>query len=186
MSPLFRRIRQLYLAWFSTPASDRTYYRLIRKHRIRKVLEMGIGTAQRAGRLIETARQTHPDGQVTYTAIDLFEARSATDGPGIALKAAHRRLASSGARVRLVPGDPWTALARTANGLGTYDLIIISADQPRDQLARAWFYLPRLLADGALVFIEQRSGPGGAVLTAPVARVDVERLAALAAPRRAA
>ena len=46
-------------------------------------------------------------------------------------------------------------LARTANGLGTIDLLVIGADQDADSLARAWFYVPRLLDDNSHVLLEE-------------------------------
>ncbi|MEX0711258.1 MAG: hypothetical protein WD278_02845 [Pirellulales bacterium] len=181
MPKLFRSCRSIYLSYFSKPAQFRPLYRLIRKRRVRKILEIGVGTLERTVRMIELAGGRN--GPASYTGIDLFELRSAAGRPGVPLKLAHRRLSRLAARARLIPGDPLTALARTANALGTFDLIVVSADQDPQSMSKAWFYLPRLIKDGTCVLVEQ-SDPTGALqlLTVP----EIERRAADAVPRRRA
>lgn len=128
--------------------------------------------------MIEAAALHSPVGDVHYTGIDLFEDRTATDGPGMPLKAAHRLLKATGARIQLVPGDPHTALSRAANALGGTELVVISAGHDPKSLAQAWFYLPRMLREGSQVLVEQAQGPEGR----PVVRaVREERVAELAA-----
>jgi hypothetical protein len=61
--------------------------------------------------------------------------------------------------VQLVPGDAFTALARTANALADTDLIVISADQDAAALDLSWFYLPRMLHAASQVVVA-RQGPG--------------------------
>jgi hypothetical protein len=159
MARLVRKLRYLYLAFFSKPVSDRRLYRHIRRHKSQRIIELGVGTMERALRLIEVAAQAGPN-QVSYTGIDLFEMRTEADGPGVSLKVAHRGLQATGARVRLLPGNAQSALPRTANSLGPHDLVLISADQSDESLVQAWFYLPRILADGASVFREQPAKDG--------------------------
>jgi hypothetical protein len=65
---------------------------------------------------------------------------------------AYRLLRAAGARVKLIPGDPLSALACTANSINRVDTVIIAHDVDAQSLARAWFYLPRMLAAGAVVF----------------------------------
>ena len=85
--------------------------------------------------MIAAARRNHWPGTIHYTGIDLFE--SHTDPrAGISLKAAHCRLAKTGVRLRLLPGDPYSALARAANTLTGTDLIVVSANVDPDSLAR--------------------------------------------------
>jgi hypothetical protein len=154
MARLVRQLRNLYLAFFSKPVRDRRLYRHIRRHKSQRILELGVGTMERALRLIEVATQAGPN-RVSYTGIDLFEMRGESDAPGVSLKLAHRELNASGAKVRLVPGSAQSALAQTANSLGPHDLVLIAADQPDESLAKAWMYFPRILAEGASVFREQ-------------------------------
>lgn len=148
------RLRSLYLCYFAQPKSLRPLFRLLCKRRksspIRKITELGVGTAERALRLLELC----PAADAAYTGVDLFEARGAADGPGLSLKEAHKKLTATGVKVRLVPGDPNSALARSANGLADQDLILIAADQDRTSLTRAWFYVPRMLHEATLVFEE--------------------------------
>jgi hypothetical protein len=185
MSPLVCRCKRFYLSYFSQPSSDRLVYRLLRKQRISKILELGIGTGCRARRLLELAASGRPPVPVSYTGVDLFESRSEADGPGLSLKLAHRQLKVGGARVRLVPGDPYSALARVANELGPLDLVVISADQDRPSLARAWFYVPRILHAETCVFLEGRT-PDGILQLSRVSRLQIEQWAAQTTPRRAA
>ncbi|HUY32420.1 MAG TPA: hypothetical protein VMV69_06535 [Pirellulales bacterium] len=192
MGSLIRLFRRAYLAYFSQPASDRIIYRLIRKHRVRKILELGIGPGRRTMRMLEAidrsdaAGAVSHTGTVSYTGIDLFEMRSPADGAGLPLKLIHRQLRATGAKVRLVPGDPFGALARSANEVGPCDLMVISADQDRDSLAKAWFYVPRMLHATTLVCLEEP----GAAPAGPTIRLlphaEILRLAAAANTRRAA
>jgi hypothetical protein len=180
-------LRFAYLSYFSQPPSDRLIYRAIRRHRVRRIVEFGIGLGQRAVRMIETAGLFTPKQEVFYTGADLFEARSSYEGPGLTLKMAHRRLKATGARIQLLPGDPFSVLSRSANGLSGIDLIIISDRQDKDSLARGWFFLPRMLHEGSNVFIEEPSGQAGKhVLRRLPLREIEERAAAAAGSRRAA
>jgi hypothetical protein len=67
-------------------------------------------------------------------------------------------LIRTGAQLRLVPGDPLSALARCANSLANTDLLIISAGHDPAGLEPAWFYIPRMLHAGSLVFLEEQTG----------------------------
>jgi hypothetical protein len=154
------RFRHFYLAHFSKPASDRAIYRAIRRHRVRKILEIGLGGGGRAVRMIRSAQRYHKPAEVVYAAIDLFEARGGSDPPGLSLKESHRLLATTGARVQLIPGDPASALARSANALGPLDLVIIAASQKPQSLERGWFYFPRMLHTKSLVFQESLDSSG--------------------------
>ncbi len=175
------RLRFLYLSYLSKPVFNRLIYRAIARQRIFKIVEMGVGRCQRAAYMIEAAGFHAPAGQVHYTGIDLFEARSATDGPGVTLKTAHRLLTATGAKIRLLPGDPFSALARAANTLTGTDLMVISADQDARCLARAWFYVPRMLHPGSLVYLEERRSGS---LEPSLRLVSLEEINQLAAPPR--
>lgn len=155
-------LRLQYLTRFSKPASDRVLYRIVQQQPPRRILEVGIGTAERALRLLEVAAMHVPIEQVSYTGVDLFESRSSTDEPGVALKTAHRSLRSTGAKIRLLPGDPLSVFSRHANMLGTFDFVVISAGQLPEPSDRGWFYLPRMFEEGTRVlWDESRGGAGG-------------------------
>jgi hypothetical protein len=102
------------------------------------------------------------------------------------LKLAHQRLKAQGVRVRLAPGDPYSALSRIANELGAIDLVLISADQDSASLARAWFYVPRLLHAETQVFVEEKPSGDNPSRLVRLSAFDVNQRAAQAAPRRAA
>ena len=186
MLPLVRRCRRLYFSYFAQPVCDRVVYRQLCKRRVAKILELGLGDGTRALRLLELATYRETPAGVSYTGVDLFESRAEADGPGLSLKQAHQLLKPTGARVRLAPGDPYSALARIANELGAVDLVLVSADQHGPSLERAWFYVPRLMHAETQVFVEETSlEPPGRRISRLTA-FEVNERAARATPRRAA
>ena len=148
-------LKALWLAYFSKPADERVLYRLIRKRKLRKIVEIGIGSGQRALRMISLARRYHPAAQVRYTGIDWFEGRTTDSSEGMNLKTAYRMLRASGARIHLVPRDAHEAFARVANALSGNELVVISSEQPLESLGRMWFFLPRMLAPQAVVLFSR-------------------------------
>ena len=133
--------------------------------------------------MLELALLATPPQEIHYTGIDLFESRSKADGPGLTLKDTHRMLKATGVRVRLVPGDPWTSLSRAANQLAGTDLLVIGADQDQESLAKAWFYVPRMLHRGSRVFVARSDADGE---FREMALKDVTHLARDTSLRRAA
>ncbi len=133
----------VHLTTFCTPKCDRTLYRRVKRTKPRRIVELGIGDASRAARLLHLAARYHPGTTIEYTGIDLFETRPL--GKSLSVKQAYHRLSRTGASVRLVPGDAGPALIRTANALTEMDLVVI--DLGDDDLAKVWFYLPRMLHD---------------------------------------
>jgi hypothetical protein len=182
---IFRHLRLIHACYFSKPKSDRTIYRAVRRGRVRKIVELGIGTGRRALRMIRVAKLASPGQDVTYVGVDLFEGRPETAGPALSLKAAHQLLSGAGARIQLVPGDPSEALPRIANSLGTVDLVIVPAELESPSQARFWFFVPRMLSDRTLVLIQQVLDQGQTTLSVKE-RQDIDALASTGAKRRAA
>jgi hypothetical protein len=147
----------LYLLYFSQPAADRALYKAVRSRRVRSIVEIGIGRADRTERLLEAATWRRDLVPVRYTGIDLFEARPQGQH-GLTLKHAFARFQRPDVRVQLVPGDPHSALVRVANSLAATDLLLIAADVDGDSLARAWSWIPRMLTASSAVFLEQADG----------------------------
>jgi hypothetical protein len=172
------RLKYLYLAYLSAPACDRQLYRLIRRRQIRNIVEIGIGQARRAQRMIAVAQSTPAACPARFTAIDLFESRGTPEQPGLTLKQAYRQLKATQAKVQVVPGDPRAALARVANTLMGTDLLVISADQDAESLSQAWFYVPRMLHAKSLVFIEEQQSGGKARSLRLVSADEIRTLAA--------
>ena len=179
------KLRALYLSHLSKPSSDRSIYQGIRRHKIKRILELGFGTGHRATRMIEVAGLNDTVRRVRYTGIDLFEDRSALDPPGVSLKTAHRLLKATGAVTQLVPGNPLSALRRKANDLLDTDLVVVSVQPDPELMSQAWFYVPRVLHSTSLVYVEQ-SLPEGGVRLQQIERAQVESLAAGISRRRAA
>jgi hypothetical protein len=175
------RFQQFCLSHFSKPVGDRPIYRAIREAPPRHLLEIGLASALRTERMIELTLACRRAEPLSYTGIDQFEAR--TSGRTLSLKQTYQALRGKLAKVRLIPGDPYSALAQAANSLVGVDLVVIAADQAGEALERAWFYLPRTLAAGARIFVEQ--GKGESALLVEMPRSEVDRRAA-ALVRRAA
>ena len=175
----------IYFTHFSKPRSNRPLYQAIRRHKMRKIVELGVGSGQRALRMIEVAKLASPGQEICYVGMDLFEGRSESDGPGLSLKAAHQLLRGVGARVQLVPGNPAESLARTANSLGKIDLLIVPAELDSPSSSRIWFFVPRMLHERSLVFVERAGDDGQRALRIKPA-AEIEQLAAAGARRRAA
>ncbi|MEX2187825.1 MAG: hypothetical protein WD875_13555 [Pirellulales bacterium] len=170
---LVDRIKFVHLAYFSQPVADRAIYRAIRRSQPTTIVEIGVGMGQRAVRAIALASKLRPGQRIAYTAVDLFEA-SPSGRPALGLKKAHQLLSATGAKVQLVPGDPFSALARMANTLTGTDLLIVSADQRGESLDRAWFYVPRMLHDASVVMVEEpAAGNGGQTTFRELAKRDV-------------
>ena len=117
--------RSLYLRYFSQPKADRALYKLLKKQPMRKILELGIGTGERTLRVLEHCPASD---ETSYTGIDMFEARQNGDGAGLSLKAAHKMLSASGAKVRLVPGDLYMVLATIAWAF--YSWLLVRTTEP--------------------------------------------------------
>jgi hypothetical protein len=176
------RLSLLQLLHLSKPSADRVVYQAIARLRARKLLEFGIGVGQRAVRMIEAAKCFAQPQEVRFIGVDLFEDRSQSDGPGLALKEAYRMLHGRGVRVQLIPGNVLDGLTRSANMLGKVDVLIFSAQADPRQLALAWFYVPRLMHEKTQVFVEQRVAEG--LTTLQLVRQDEIRSLANAAQRR--
>ncbi|MHB8955720.1 MAG: hypothetical protein ACYC4U_22305 [Pirellulaceae bacterium] len=179
------QLKYLHLAYFSKPIADRTVYRTIRNIRPGHLVGIGLGCGQLVRNMIQLASEVTRRDQVRFTGIDLFELRP-SKVPGMSLKQAHSLLASLKARVKLVPGDPFSALARTANSLPDTDLVVIRADQDPGSLERAWYYLPRMLHDQSVVLIETTGGDGSSGTYQSLNLTDVHRLAGAHLTRRRA
>jgi hypothetical protein len=182
---IINHLRLLYLCYASKPAANRPVYRAIRKLRPKKIVELGVGDGHRALRMIEAACRAakHPD--VQYVGMDLFEGRAASDSPGMSLKEAHQLLRRAGVRVQLVPGNPSDGLMRLANSLGKVDLLIVPSELATAAFARMWFFVPRMLHERSLVFVEGLTAEGERSLRRQP-RAEINQLASAGSGRRAA
>ena len=179
-------LRSLYLLRFSRPAADRAVYRSVRARPIRSIVEIGIDSG-RTQRLLEIAAWRRDCLPLRYTGIDLFEARPSSS-PGPSLKEAFAQLRVPDVKVQLVPGETDLALRRVANSLTGTDLLLISADQDADSLARAWTWLPRMLTAQSLVFSEEPAAKEGQAIWRPLSMAEIQQRASSArgSQRRAA
>lgn len=186
MSLFGRLVQRIWLFYFSKPAADRTLYKAISGKVIRSVVEIGIADAARTRRLWDVLAWRRENRPLRYTGIDPFESRPAGQ-PALPLKQAYAELRRDGVQVKLVPGDPQTALHRTANSLTGTDLLIITRNVDASALARAWTWMPRMLNAGTIIFQETVDGRG-APSWRRLSIVEIQQRAATAkeAGRRAA
>lgn len=138
------------LAFFSKESSDRQLFRLVKKHRILRIVELGIGSLERTAKLIKLAGDNAAHSEVQYTGFDSFDLREEGE-PSLSLIAAHRELIQCEASVRLTPGGPASGLSSKANSLSDTDLLLISPAVSDAILEPLWFYLPRMCHPGTLV-----------------------------------
>lgn len=162
------------LTWFSKPACDRQLYKLAAKLKPKSVVHFGLGSLEQAKKLIQVCQHFSGTEEIRYTCVDLFEGRS-TKVAGLTLKDAHRVLAGTGAKTRVMPGDATQMLPRMANQLSGTDLLIISLEGGRETLDTCWFFVPRMLQASSLVLLQERRSAGTVYQTLTPA--DVEQLA---------
>ena len=136
--------------------------------------------------MLEIAGIHHAAAEIHYTGIDLFETRKPGDGPGLKLKQAFQLLRPTGARIRLIPGDPLTALSGAANLLAATDLLVVSADHDPDSLAKAWYFVPRMLHAQSRVFWAEAAGADGSSRLREVEPREIDQLVYAVRRRRAA
>jgi hypothetical protein len=176
-------LKVLWLTWFSKPAGDRPLFRAIRRRCPRRIMLLGLSNIDRALQIISLAQRYHPRDDLELVGIDPFETRSASL-PRLPLKEAHRLLRATGARINLVPGSAAEALARSANSLRGFNLVLIGADQDDAALANAWFYLPRTLGAESLVLRESIAAEGPTLSQIELA--ELQRRASRTVPSRRA
>jgi hypothetical protein len=152
-------LKYAYLAFASKPKSDRQLYRLVKLHRVCRIVELGIGSLERSAALIGVGQRYVADGKVAYTGLDWFDARPG-DLPALTLKQAHRELQATGAQIRLTPGEPARSLRGIANAHAHTGMLLISASVADSTLESAWFYVPRMLDGRSIVLRERLNGAG--------------------------
>jgi len=163
-------LNSLYLSTFAAPACDRVLYRTIRRLRISSMLEIGVGDATRATKLIRMA-QKYGSGQVRYTGVDAFEGNPSCR---ITLKDCHQKLNALGARIRLVPGDLASSILQIAISHVRTDMLIISSEYHTSELEQAWYYVPRMLHAASVVFLQDAKDKEG--YFEQIGRLEIERI----------
>jgi hypothetical protein len=176
-------IRYAYLAYLAKPVADRALYRLLRTEKARRIVELGIGPLSRVANLIAVAQRYSPQAEIHYSALDCFDLRP-HDMPRLKLIDAHRQLKSSGAKIRLLPGEPGQTLRNVANSLLKSDLILIGPSVSDAALEPAWFYLPRMCHPKTTVL--RGIAAAGEVGYRTVSFAEIAERSAAATPIRAA
>ena len=180
MKPL-SSLKYMQLTMFSTPVYDRLVYKLIKKHKFRSILEVGLESGTRSEMMIRVAEKFGASPNVRFTGVDQFDARDKGQSQ-LPLIDMHRRLKLHNAKTQLVPGDIQSAISRIANSHVRTDLIVIAAGFDAQALETSWFYFPRMLHAASIVLVQNEAGQEFNAL----GRLEVEKLAEKVKPRRAA
>lgn len=178
------KLRYAYLAFFSKPAEDRTLFRTAKRLKVRRIVELGIGSLERTLRLISVCQRYAGEETISYTGLDWFEERPEA-AQKLSLIQAHRKLKAAGATARLMPGGPVAALPAVANSVMGSDLVLLSEEADEDALAPHWFYVPRVCHAGTLI-LRQTSTDTEPAVWSEVPRKTVDQLAANFRTQRAA
>jgi len=168
-------LRSSYLFYFAKPIAERALLKAIHQRPINAVLEIGVGTGARTKRLLEVLGWSAKE-PLKYTGIDLFEGRPQGTA-GLSLKEAFHNLKTPNVKMQFVPGDPSQALARTANMLTNTDLLVIANDHDGEALAKAWRFMPRMLHEQTLIFLQEPSVGTEPGVYKKLTRLEVERFA---------
>lgn len=178
---LFRAARA---ALFAKPTPVRQLSKRARQHAVRRVVEFGIESLDDTAELLTNIASKRDPAEISYTGLDPFEERP-TSGVALSLIDAHRVLAATGVRPRLLPGDPESTVAVIANGLADTDLLIIPRGLGSRPDSPLWFYLPRMCHPGTLVVeLSQDEGNGASWATWSLA--EVSQMAVSRGPSRRA
>lgn len=178
-------IRSTWLLYFSKPVGDRQLFKAVKGRTIRSIVEIGVGDASRITKVLEVLQWTPQPEPIRYAGIDLFEARGASQ-PKLSLKAAFQQFKETGTKFQLIPGDPYSALARTANNLSQTDLVIIAADQVGESLDRSMAYLPRMIHPQTLIFQEEGDRTSSKHAYRQISVAEIQKRATSLKSRRAA
>lgn len=178
------RLRYAYLAYFSKPKAERKLYRTLKARRPVRIVELGLKTVERTLRMIQVAERFAPGQRVEYTGFDRFDARP-EDAEPLSLILAYRRLKTTSARIKLIPGDPAQTLRGAANSLSGVDLLLISGDLDAAAMQASWYYVPRMLHAQTLI-LQMPAADDATGLLAPLAAVEIEHRAQSVPRRRAA
>lgn len=88
-------LHRLYLTRLRKPASDRFLYRTILAHKPCQILELGIDSLDRTGRMIKLALSWGISHPLRYVGVDLFEARETNSSHDTSLKFSYKTLRGS-------------------------------------------------------------------------------------------
>lgn len=178
------KLRYVYLTLLSKPREDRQLYRLAKRLRATKIVELGVGSLERSLNLISVCQRYSPEAKISFTGLDWFEERPAGCEP-LSLIQTHRKLTAAGAAPRLMPGGPAAAFPAVANSLLGADLVLISAEADDEALAPSWFFLPRILHERSIVLRASHSGEAPSRWV-EIPRGEIKARAPAPADRRAA
>ncbi|MCR9293031.1 MAG: hypothetical protein NXI32_09960 [bacterium] len=118
-------LERLYWSNFGKPSEDRALFKILIKHEIGSVLEIGIGCGDRMRRIAKLAQLPADATTLRYVGTDEFEA-ARDDQAHLSLKQAHQLAGRLDIKASLIPGDALAAVPRVAHKIGASDLIIVN------------------------------------------------------------
>lgn len=178
-------LKYTFLAYFSKPKPERQIYQQLKKLQARRIVEVGIGSIERAVQMVCVAQRFAAGKSINYTGFDWFEERATGQAP-LPLIHAHRQMQLCNAKARLVPGFPPATLPQIANSLQRTDLLLISHLVDDAALERTWFYMPRMCHPTTVVLRERKDAVTGLVNFERLTLEDLQRRSLVRRPSRAA
>ncbi len=172
------KLRLWSLCLFSKPAEDRVLYKRAIKDKPQSIVEIGMASLARTQTLIQIAQQSTAN-EVRYQGIDLFEGREKPIA-GLTLRDAHRLLSTTGAKVRVLPGECQTTITRQANQIGAVDFLVVTNPTTSSEFENCWFFLPRMLTENGKLYLRHLGS--GELRYQILTRVEVEQLASRIRP----
>ena len=130
------------MAWYGSHAFLNDH---IRKHKCRKILEIGVYTGENARTMIEAALHSAPPREVEYYGFDFFR--------GTRLQEVQRKLEQTGCTIRLFKGDTVVTLPRVVATLPMMDIIFIDAGKSFTEARSDWDHAQALMHDDTTVFV---------------------------------
>ncbi len=142
------------------PRRYRYLFKVIRKIRPRKIMEIGTWQGVRASQVIEEAKKMRLASDIAYYGFDLFEemdearlAHEISKSP-FSMDEIQRRLDSTGAAVHLYKGDSTKTLPRLVGTLPMMDFIFIDGGHSLGTVRSDWENVQKLMHERTIVIFD--------------------------------
>lgn len=147
--------------------------------RAKNIMEIGTFDGVHGLAMIKAAQQHHK--QVAYYGFDLFETMTdkllITEEAKVPLsqKNLHRKLASTGAEIRLFKGDTKKTLPKQVKHLPKMDLIFIDGGHSLETIKNDWHYVQQLMKHDTVVLFDDYWNRDDAGCKATVDSIDRQK-----------
>lgn len=127
-------------------------YTYIRRHRCKRLMEIGVFDGENARRMVMAAAENWPREAVEYYGFDFFD--------GTRYKEVEKKLKETGCIFRLYKGDTMITLKKAVKTLPRMDLIFIDGGKSYREATNDWEYAKTLMHEQTAVFVHNYDFPG--------------------------